>query len=82
MSRYDGPIDSLTSCDVNNIDITPTAVTRADIREHEKRSLCKENKNQEEAFAAAGAEKNRSTRRDKECFNCKKKGHFKSECWA
>ena len=23
MSRYDGPIDSLTSCDVNNIDITP-----------------------------------------------------------
>ena len=79
---YDGPIDSLTaSCDVNNVDITPTTVTRAAIREYEKRSLRKENKSQEEAFAAAKADKKKS-RKDIECFNCKKKGHYKSECWA
>ena len=82
-SCYDGPIDSLTSsCDVNNVDITPTAVTWAAIQEYEKRSLRKENKIQEEAFAAAEAEKNRSARRDIKCFNCKRKGHYKSECWA
>jgi transposase InsO family protein len=79
---YDGPIDSLTSsCDVNNVDITPTSVTRAAIREYEKRSLRKENKVQDEAFAAAEANKNKS-KKDVECFNCKKKGHYKSECWA
>ena len=78
----DGPIDSLTSsCDVNNVDITPTAVTRAAIREYEKCSLRKENKSQDEAFAAAEADKKWSTK-DVECFNCNKKGHFKSECWA
>jgi hypothetical protein len=44
--------------------------------------LRKENKIQEEAFAAADAKKNRSARRDIECFNCKRKGHYKSECWA
>ena len=81
-SCYDGPIDSLTSsCDVNNVDITPTAVTRAAIREYEKRSLRKENKSQDEAFAAAEANRNKS-KKDVECFNCKKKGHYKSECWA
>ena len=82
LSCYDGPIDSLTSsCDVNNVDITPTAVTRAATREYEKRSLRKDNKIEEEAFAAAEADKKRS-KRDVECFNCKKKGHYKSECWA
>jgi hypothetical protein len=81
-SCYDGPIDSLTSsCDVNNVGITPTAVTRAAIREYEKRSLRKENKTQEEAFAAAEAN-NKSKKKDVECFNCKKKGHYMSECWA
>ena len=79
---YDGPIDSLTSsCDVNDVDITPTAVTRAAIQEYEKRTLRKENKSQDEAFAAAEANKNKS-KRDVECFNCKRKGHYKSECWA
>ena len=37
---YDGPIDSLTaSCDVNNVNITPTTVTWAAIWEYEKCSL-------------------------------------------
>jgi hypothetical protein len=76
-SCYDEPIDSLaSSCDANNADITPAAVTRAAIREYEKRFPRKENKSQEEAFAAAEADKNKS-KRDVECFNCKKKGHYK-----
>ena len=41
----------------------------------------KENKSQDEAFAAAKADKKKS-RKDIECFNCKKKGHYKSECWV
>jgi hypothetical protein len=73
-SCYDIPINSLTAtCDVNDVDITPTAVTRAAIREYEKRSLSKENKSQE-AFTAAEADKKKS-KKDVECFNCKKKGH-------
>jgi hypothetical protein len=63
-----------------NVDIT-NAVTRA-IREYEKRTLRKENKIQDEAFATAEAEKNKSKRRDIECFNCERKGPFKSEFWG
>src|SRR5713226_4275496 len=82
-SCYDSPIDSLTSsCDVNNIDITPTAVIRAATREYEKRVLRKENKAQDEAFAAATEADKKAKKKEVECFNCKKKGHYKSECWA
>lgn len=42
---YNSPIDSLTSsCNVNNVDITSTAVTQATIQEYEKCTLHKENK--------------------------------------
>jgi len=81
-SCYDGPINSLTSsCNINNVDITPTAITWAAIQEYEKHSLQKENKSQDEVFAAAEADK-RKSKKDIECFNCKRKGHYKSECWA
>ena len=78
----DGPIDSLiSSCDINNVDITPTAITQAAIWEYEKCSLQKENKSQDKAFAATKADK-RKSKKDVECFNCKRKGHYKSECLA
>jgi len=82
-SCYDSPIDALTSsCDINNKDITPDAVIRSATREYEKRVLCKENKTQEEAFSAEADKKKKAKRRDIECFNCKKKGHIKAECWV
>ena len=75
---YNSPIDSLTSlCNVNNIDITPTAVIRPATREYEKRTLRKENKAQDEAFTATTP----ANKKNAECFNCKCKGHYKSECW-
>lgn len=30
----------------------------------------------------AGSGKSSSAKRNAECYNCKKKGHFKSDCWA
>jgi hypothetical protein len=75
-------MNSLTSsCNINNVDITPASVTWAAIQEYEKRTLHKENQAQDEAFATAEADKKRS-KKDVECFNCKRKGHYKSECWA
>ena len=81
---YDGAIDSLTSsCDVNDKDVTPVAAIRAATREYEKRVLRKEVKSQEEAFAAAEADKKKpSKRKDVECLNCKKRGHVKADCWV
>src|SRR5713226_5548233 len=80
-SCYDSPIDALTSsCDINNKDITPDAVIRSATREYEKRVLRKENKSQEEAFSAEA--KKKAKNKDIECYNCKKKGHIKAECWA
>ena len=81
-SCYDIPINSLTAtCNINNVNITLTTVTQAVIQEYEKRSLDKENKSQEEAFTATKTNKKKS-KKDVECFNCKKKGHYKSECWV
>ena len=78
---YSGPINSLLhSCDATNTDVTPAAVIQAAIREYEKRSIQKENKaTKDEAFAATDP---KSKKKDVECFNCKKRGHYKSECWA
>ena len=77
---YDGPINSLiNACNATKTNLTHTAVIRAATREYEKRSLQKENQAQDEAFAAADA---KSKKKDVECFNCKKHGHYKSECWA
>ncbi len=78
---YDSPIDALTSsCDINNKDITPSAVIRSTTREYEKCVLHKENKSQEEAFSTEA--KKKAKNKDIECYNCKKKGHIKAECWA
>jgi hypothetical protein len=30
----------------------------------------------------AAAEANKSKRKDVECFDCKREGHYKTECWA
>jgi zinc knuckle protein len=83
LSCYDNPINSLTfSCKINNIDITPTAIICAATCEYEKHVLCKENKVQDEAFATAAKADKKAKKENIECFNCKKKGHYQSECWA
>src|SRR5258708_14883381 len=81
-TSYDTTINTLTtSCDVTNTDITPTSVIRIATNEYEKRLLRKgKGKVQDEAFTAEEQRKNK--RRNIECFNCHRKGHYKSECWA
>jgi gag-polypeptide of LTR copia-type len=82
---YDSPIDSLTSsCDVNDKDVTPKDVIRVATRDYDKRVLRNEVKAQDEAFAASSNDKDKKKgrKKDAECFNCKKKGHYKAECWA
>src|SRR5258708_15941173 len=82
-SCYDSHSDSLTSsCDVNNMDITPTAVICAATCEYKKHVLWEENKAQDKAFAATTEADKKAKKKEVECFNCKKKGHYKSECWA
>src|SRR5580658_7879977 len=51
--------------------------------EYEKRQLCKgKSKTQDEAFLADEDDKRKNKRKNIECFNCHKKGHYKSQCWA
>src|SRR5713226_6887211 len=81
-TSYDTTINTLTtSCDVTNTDITPTSIIRIATNEYEKCLLRKgKGKVQDEAFTAEEQCKNK--RRNIECFNCHRKGHYKSECWA
>ena len=79
---YNSPINSLTSlCNINNINITPTAIIHAATWEYEKCTLRKENKAQDEVFTATTSPDKKANKKDAECFNCKHKGHYKSECW-
>jgi LTR polyprotein gag-polypeptide-like protein/Pol polyprotein len=81
-TSYDTTINTLTtSCDVTNTDITPTAIIQIATNEYEKHLLCKgKGKTQDEAFTAKEQHKNKC--KNVECFNCHRKGHYKSKCWA
>jgi hypothetical protein len=70
-----------TASDLSGTDITSDIVTRLVNDEYNRRVIKKTSgKNgPEEAFAADGRKRNRS---DAECYNCHRKGHYKSECWA
>jgi hypothetical protein len=52
--------------------------------EQEKRHLRKgKSKTQDEAFHAEESDSERKNKRKNvECYNCHKKGHYKSQCWA
>ena len=78
---YTDSINSLiNSCDATNTNLTPVAVNQAATQEYERHTLLKEiNATQEEAFATAYP---KSKKKNIEYFNCKKRGHYKSGCWA
>ena len=60
---------------------TPTiaVITKLAFDEYDNRVL-ETGKPQDEAFASD--DKKKKQRSDVECFNCHKKGHMKSDCWA
>ena len=78
---FDSAIDSLAnSYEASDKDLTPTAVIRMALNEQEKRRLRKnKTKTPDEAFTA---EERKSKRKNVECYNCHKMGHYKSECWS
>jgi transposase InsO family protein len=78
---YDTAIDSIAnSYEASDKDLTPTAVIRMALNEQEKRRLRKgKDKTPDEAFTA---EERKYKRKNVECYNCHKMGHYKSECWA
>ena len=69
-----------TNADETGGDIDITRMMKLISDDYDKRMLGRSNNNSEDqAFAASGQKKDR---REIECFNCKKKGHIKAECWA
>jgi len=78
---YDAAVDSLAnSYEASDKDLTSTAITRMAINEQEKRQLRKgKSQDADEAFTA---EERKNKRKNIECYNCHKKGHYKSQCWA
>ena len=62
--------------------MTPTVavVTKHAVDEFDRRTLLKDGKAKDEAFAACSLKKGK--RSDIECSNCKKCGHMKADCWA
>ena len=84
-ASYDPNISMITTnADMNASAITPATVIRIITDEYDKRTLrkSKSKTSQDEAFAADAQKIKRKKKSDVECFNCHKKGHMKSDCWA
>jgi hypothetical protein len=64
-----------------NADITPDQVVRLVTTEFDRRQMTK-GKNNADKGIAANAQRQRDRRRNAECINCHRLGHFKSDCWA
>src|ERR1700677_1090404 len=82
---YDPNISIITTnADMSSATITPTTVIRIITDEYDKRMLkkVKPKSTQEDAFAAEAQKTKKKNKRDIECFNCHKKGHMRSNCWA
>jgi hypothetical protein len=79
-SSYDHEIASINaSSKMGSKQLTPGMVIELFTDEYERRTRNQTNKSntQEEAFSA-----DTNKKRDLECFNCKKRGHVRADCWA
>ena len=70
-----------TTAKLTRTALTPDMVTSLVIDEYDRRVIKKPKEGQDEALGA-DAKKGKKPKKDVECFNCKKKGHMKSDCWA
>jgi gag-polypeptide of LTR copia-type len=68
------------NADETACDIDPTRIVKLISDDYDKRMLtrCKDN-NKNQAFITSGQKKDCC---EIKCFNCKKKGHIKANCWA
>ena len=71
-----------TNADETGNPINPARVVKFICDDYDKRMIGKEadKKSEEQAFAVQS--RKRKNKSDIECFNCKKKGHIKADCWA
>jgi hypothetical protein len=70
-----------TTAKLMGMPLTSSMVISLLMDEHNRRALKKPKEGQDEALGA-DAGKKKKLKKDVECFNCKKKGHMKSDCWA
>jgi transposase InsO family protein len=79
---YEGVINAIAAAaDISGNDVTAATVTRLAQDEHNRRIVKRGNDPVDESFAVS-AQKPKNKKRDIECFNCKKRGHIKADCWA
>jgi transposase InsO family protein len=67
------------AAEISNTTPTVSSVRKLAVDEYDRRTL-NNGKAQDEAFAVDAKKKGK--KRDIECFNCHKRGHMKSDCWA
>ena len=82
---YDPNISMITTtADMNVTSITPATIIRIITDEYDKHTLrkSKSKSSQDEAFTTDTQKIKKKKKSDVECFNCHKKGHMKSNCWA
>ena len=74
-SSYESTISAMNAVAYQiNADITPDQVIRLVTSEFDRRQIMKGQNNVDE--------RKRDGRRNVECLNCHRRGHFKSDCWA
>ena len=82
-STYDHNTSAMaTTTALTNAALTPNMVIRLITDEYDRRTLKKPKDGQDEALGADAGKKTKKAKKDVECFNCKKRGHMKPDCWA
>ena len=72
-----------TNADDTGRGIEPQKVVRLITDDYDRTTMAKEaKKTEDQAFAASSQRNKGKDKRDVECYNCKKKGHIKANCWA
>ena len=80
-SCYDMPVCAITTnADDAGKDIDPAKIVKHISDGYDKRMLSK-SKPDDQAFTASTQFKKKD-KRNLDCFNCKKTGHIKADCWA
>jgi hypothetical protein len=83
-SSYDMRVCAITTnADETGRDLDPARIIKHISDDYDKRTLnTNNNKKEEDQSFAASTQKDKNDRRELKCFNCKKTGHVKAECWA
>ena len=73
----------MTNADDTGRGIEPQKVVRLITNDYDRTMMAQEAKKSEDQVFAALSQRNKGKDKyDIECYNCKKKGHIKANCWA